>query len=290
MGGKAKTERKKMRGFGLNISGRMRRRIRKVASKVSGSDWVQRLISHVVEELQYLQGIGCGGGTMETGEWAAIDEMMKIDGDKKWRIFDVGANVGKYVRLVREHVDEGWYEVHCFEPSESARELLVQVVGDDEDVVVHDFALGKEEGEGMLYADKLGSGMASMTKRKLDHFGMTMGVKERIAIQTLDRYCESMNIEWIDLLKLDVEGHEMDVLEGAKGMLCGGKVGVIAFEFGGCNIDTRSYFQDFYYLFNDLGMDLYRVTPSGKLNKIDVYREIDEQFRTTNYVVIKRKE
>ena len=46
----------------------------------------------------------------------------------------------------------------------------------------------------------------------------------------------------IDLLKLDVEGHELYLLSAKKFI---SKISVIQFEFGGCNIDTRTYFRDF---------------------------------------------
>ncbi len=60
------------------------------------------------------------------------------------------------------------------------------------------------------------------------------------------------------------------------------------FEFGGCNIDTRTYFQDFYYFFEDVGMRVLRITPSGFLTPIDSYKEVYEQFTTTNFVALKR--
>jgi hypothetical protein len=62
----------------------------------------------------------------------------------------------------------------------------------------------------------------------------------------------------------------------------------ILFEFGGCNIDSRSYFQDFYYFLRNFGFtQLFRLAPSGYLVPIPKYREIDEQFRTTNFVAIR---
>jgi hypothetical protein len=89
------------------------------------------------------------------------------------------------------------------------------------------------------------------------------------------------------LWKIDVEGHEIDVLMGANHMLKQNKINLITFEFGGCNIDTRSFFQDFYYFFKDRGMKLFRITPSSYLHPITSYKEIDEQFRTTNFLAVK---
>ena len=85
---------------------------------------------------------------------------------------------------------------------------------------------------------------------------------------------------------MDVEGHELDVLRGAARHLDDRKIGAILFEFGGCNIDTRSYLRDYFNFFKKYGPNrMFRITPSGYLSPLDSYREIDEQFRTTNFLV-----
>ena len=73
-------------------------------------------------------------------------------------------------------------------------------------------------------------------------------------------------------------------------MIRSGKVRVASFEFGGCNIDSRTFFQDFFYFFRENGMDrIFRITPSGYLYPIADYKEMDEQFRATNFVVMRKK-
>ena len=75
-------------------------------------------------------------------------------------------------------------------------------------------------------------------------------------------------------------------MAGAKEMFARKAVDMVTFEFGGCNIDTRSFFQDFWYFFREAKMNLFRITPSGYLYPITSYRETDEQFRTTNFVAL----
>jgi hypothetical protein len=58
---------------------------------------------------------------------------------------------------------------------------------------------------------------------------------------------------------------------------------IFQFEFGGCNIDSRTYFQDFWYFFKENNFVIHRITPFG-LEKIERYRESDEFFSTTNYI------
>lgn len=63
---------------------------------------------------------------------------------------------------------------------------------------------------------------------------------------------------------------------------------VVQFEFGGCNIDTRTYSRDFWYFFRQRGFRLYRLTPFG-LFGIDTYDERLENFTTTNYVAVAKR-
>lgn len=141
---------------------------------------------------------------------------------------------------------------------------------------------GKDKGILKLYYDEVASGLASLTKRDLSLLNKDFEKSEDVEIDIIDDFCKNNNIKQIDLLKIDVEGHELDVLEGASNML--NKTNIIMFEFGGCNIDTKTYFRDFYKFFTDRKMQIYRITPSGYLHKLERYKESYEQFRTTNFI------
>ena len=96
-----------------------------------------------------------------------------------------------------------------------------------------------------------------------------------------------LNSQQIDICKIDIEGHELDALVGFGEAIK--HISVIQFEFGGCNIDTRTFFQDFWYFFQEKGFDLYRISPIGLIH-IPRYRELDEFFFiTTNYLAKRRQ-
>jgi hypothetical protein len=65
----------------------------------------------------------------------------------------------------------------------------------------------------------------------------------------------------VDFAILDIKGHELDFLIGFGKALQFTKL--IQFEFGGCNIDTRTYFRDFWSFFCDQRFKVYRMTPFG---------------------------
>lgn len=61
-------------------------------------------------------------------------------------------------------------------------------------------------------------------------------------------------------------------------------VEALTFEFGGSNIDLRTYFQDFWYLLRDFsGYRFFRITQLGYFVPIKEYGEFDAQILTTNY-------
>ena len=102
---------------------------------------------------------------------------------------------------------------------------------------------------------------------------------------TLDAFASRRGLRHIDLLKIDVEGHEYDVLRGAEKLLAARQIGIVQFEFGGCNLDTRTSFRDFYSLMTEYGFCLYVISKYG-LQRIEKYREIYEQYGTTNFAAV----
>jgi FkbM family methyltransferase len=72
---------------------------------------------------------------------------------------------------------------------------------------------------------------------------------ETVTISTIDAIVEETGLTTIDMLKIDVEGHDLAVLCGASKTLERGIIKLAQFEFGGCNLDTRTNLQDFYYIF-----------------------------------------
>lgn len=244
------------------------------------------MLQFIIKCAQYLQGIGAGSSVESSGERGVLVHLASKH-KNSYCVFDVGANQGQFAGLVLSVLGDK-VELQCFEPSPSTFEILCIAMQPHGQVKLNNVALGKNIGSASLYSNKVGSGLASLTRRRLDHFGVDFSRVEDVVVDTLDNFCISSGISHIDLLKVDVEGHELDVLYGAESMFKANAIDMVTFEFGGCNIDTRTFFQDFFYFFSGINMVIYRVTPSGSRVKIDKYSEILEQFRTTNFLAVRK--
>jgi len=205
-------------------------------------------------------------------------------------IFDVGANTGQYLTLLSQSLTGLQLQIHAFEPSQVAYQVLYSRMGGNENMMLNNMALGRETGKADLFFDHAGSVLGSLAKRRLGHYRIQLQQSEQVQVETLDNYCLQRDISEIDLLKLDVEGFEFDVLRGGTRVFNQRGVRMVAFEFGGANIDTRVFFQDFFYFFHEHGMsNIFRVTPSGYLHRIFKYHEQDEQFQTTNFLALREE-
>ena len=247
-------------------------RIRAIESVLSrlGDERLSALESAV----QHQRGQGWGTATVA----AEVAAARQLAGPSVELVVDVGANRGAWTREALKVFPD--CHVHAFEPAKSAFNELSSSLGSEPRVSLWNTALGGTEGTATLYADKAGSELASLTRRRLDHFGIDFDLEERVPVTTLPAWLAESGATRIDVLKLDTEGHELEILSSAASVL--DRVAVVQFEFGGCNIDTRTFLQDFWYLLTGAGYRLYRLGPSG-LTPVERYRETDEVFVTTNY-------
>lgn len=74
-----------------------------------------------------------------------------------------------------------------------------------------------------------------------------------------------------------MEGYELKALQGASESLWSGIIKAIAFEFGGANIDSGTYFKDFWDLLAVRhNFAFYRILPKRRLSRIYRYNELEE--------------
>lgn len=238
--------------------------------------------------LYSLRGMNIGGGsyTSDSGEQWVVEYLRNniiIDNEQSI-IFDVGANIGNYAVMLRDFFKKS--SIYSFEPAHDTYDLLVKNTKDS-NINTYNFGLSDVASTSTLYYDENTSGMASLYKRQLDWRNVDFSMSEDIQLRTLDEFCEQESIRQIDLLKMDVEGNEYKVLLGAKNLLDEHMIKAIQMEFGGCNIDSRTYFRDFWNLLSG-DFQFFRIVSDG-IELISEYDETLEIFTCTNFLMINKQ-
>lgn len=204
-------------------------------------------------------------------------------------VFDVGANIGQFAKMAAHEISCAKV-IHSFEPSGKtflALQEVIKVNKLENQVVACNIGFGSVEGNLTLYSSETSSTIASLYNQKNPLREFKDEYKEDVKIEAIDRFCTLNSINRIDYLKLDIEGHEYQALLGGVDMLSMGKISFIQFEFGECQIDSRTFFIDFYNLLHDK-YDLYRIVSDG-LAPIKAYSADLEVFSTANYLAELRR-
>ncbi len=218
----------------------------------------------------------------KTGEILVLKyAQKKLSATKNRVLFDVGGNRGDYSLAMAKVFHRNSDQIYCIEPSPEKFAVIEKNTA-GKNISSFNIGFGDERSEQTLYGPGAFSGLSSVYKRRLDHAGITMNHEERVKLQTLDSFCLENEISRIDFLKLDIEGHEYKCLLGAKGMLENNRIKFLQFEFGGSNIDSRTYFQDFWYLLHDR-FNIYRIVHDGLVH-IKRYNESLEIFKNINFL------
>ena len=201
-------------------------------------------------------------------------------------VVDIGANEGNYTRALRYYFPNA--DIYVFEPSRYNFTKLETLFLTDKQIYLHNCALGDLNEVRNLYFDVPGSGIASLTQRDLSHTKSSLANSESVEVKRFEQVMSDKRNQYdiIDFVKIDVEGHELAVLNGMGALVF--KCRLIQFEFGGANLDTRTIFKDFYHFFTSKNFILYRISPIG-LIRIHIYSEFLEHYRTTNYLALNQK-
>ena len=175
-------------------------------------------------------------------------------------MLDVGANVGQSARRFLHAFQDA--HVHCFEPVQATFDVLRGGV-DARRATCHRLALSSECGTSRMRVRER-STTSSLADSGDD------GPSEEVEVTTIDAFAAAKGIDGIDLLKVDAEGHDMAVLEGARDTLAERRITFVLVEVGFRRASTKfTLFDDVRDLLAGHGFDvlgLYDQTPawSGK--------------------------
>tara|TARA_B100001093_G_scaffold420282_1_gene412128 strand:+ start:3796 stop:4575 length:780 start_codon:yes stop_codon:yes gene_type:complete len=152
-------------------------------------------------------------------------------------IFDVGSNNGSSI-----YDFKNWWPnstIHCFEPQEECLESLMETASkfNNGEIYINMCAAGNiSEEKQTFYTHDINSGVSGFNKintnsndsikldnlkehssEEKDHYINSLNKNREVKVIRLDEYIGTLKSDLhIDFLKIDTQGHEVEVLEGLK--------------------------------------------------------------------------
>ena len=239
------------------------------------------IVELISSYLNCIIGKGSGSG-WDKGEELAASRL--IHGESPI-ILDIGANRGAWSTEVRRIIgnDGTWLMI---DPASECCAIL-RSLGFGE---VIEAAVSDREGTATLYSPSNASPIASLHER---HDSVAAGRPQEhidVAVKTIDGILDQRKIQIVDMAKMDLEGHELFALRGATRSLESHRLRCVTFEFGSANVNSRTFFRDFWDILNRYDYDIFRILPGGRTIRILEYYEDLEYFRgVSNYIAVARK-
>ena len=148
-----------------------------------------------------------------------IAKELDVQNDKGW-FFDVGANIGMYSWEVREVCP--LRKILAFEPDPENIKLLEKTLSKSktQNLSIFNCALSNRVGEVTFFQDRLTSAtgcVAGKDKPWIEQYLKGSANKIRVKTKTLDSV--TLGEKTPSLIKIDVEGHEVEVLQGSSNTL-----------------------------------------------------------------------
>lgn len=202
-------------------------------------------------------------------------------------VFDVGANYGQWAGalLAEAKAMDAAVDLTSFEPVPEINASLTRHLGERSGPrqIARAVQLAAADASGTLRfsVTEIGAGTHHLYKSgdEADHEVID------VEVVALDRYFEEHGIAFVDLLKIDCEGHDAAVIAGARASLAARRVAIVQFEYNQRWIDSRSFLKDIWDLAETVGYRFGRVVPAG----IELYANWShelERFIESNYALV----
>ena len=135
-------------------------------------------------------------------------------------IFDVGSNIGTYTTWLAKLLPQG--TIYCFEPQRLVFQILCGnlAINNLDNCHTYNLALGAEDTSIVVeepdYGQQEDFGIFSLVEDKVVH---KSGRSLVVQIKTIDNFMREYKVDKLDLVKIDVEGMDIQVLKGARSSL-----------------------------------------------------------------------
>lgn len=194
--------------------------------------------------------------------------------------FDVGANKGEWTSYIITNKARATYKCTLFEPGANAFARLKNTFDNNANVELNNIAVSNAPGFLEFYEEENAGGMSSAVKG----WSAEQIKPVQVPCTTIDQEIASKKLKSVDFMKIDVEGFDLKVMEGAANSLKAQIVGLIQFEYNECWLDAGSSLQKAYRLLTENNYKIYLIRPNG-LMEYDV-KTYGDFYSLSNFIAV----
>lgn len=235
------------------------------------------LESFEIREQSFAYKINAGSDPRANGEYLLMNQFLKPNDI----VFDVGANRGDWSELAL-HANQS-IRIFAFEPIPEVFQRLKNHFHSVDNIRAFNLALSDETGQSNFYSYSNQTELSGFFDREILRNRPIKLIT--VPSDTLDRFCAEHNIQIIDFLKIDTEGAEWKVLNGAKELLQFHRIRALQFEYGGTYIDASTTLEQVMWLLTKNGYAVFKIIPTGLVH-ISHWDPHLEDYDYSNYFAI----
>lgn len=158
---------------------------------------------------------------------------------------------------------------------------------DSKNVIIENFALGDVIGNKEIYFNENKKEDANFLDRNLHFIDVPDRETKKVEMTTFDNYySKNLSNELVDIFILDVNGYELNVLQGSVGSL--DYICCINFSMNSFQVHSKNHFKDYFQFFKENNFELFKVTSFGPQH-IKKYKEVYESVDNSNYLAFNKK-
>jgi FkbM family methyltransferase len=154
--------------------------------------------------------------SLQAGHIDSLELLELLRPQKPLVIFDIGANVGTWTLLAKALYPAA--QVHAFEPLQIHIEKFRQLTSKLTGVSLHEVGLGSHPARATMKVTSFSdaSSLLPLSVAGKEQWHLQQVAEIPVQIERLDDWVSSRGLPGPDVIKLDVQGFELEVLRGAE--------------------------------------------------------------------------